>query len=71
MSDIVIRLAMLLGVLFGWLAIIGAATYLAIAVIKIPLLVIVLVGLVASVLATSFLAFVGAMSPAREGHLYE
>jgi hypothetical protein len=71
MSDIVIRLAILLGIFFGWLAAIGESAYLAIVVFKLPLLIIVLVGLVASFLAVSFLFFVGNVSPVREGRRYE
>ncbi|WP_294538942.1 hypothetical protein [uncultured Rhodoblastus sp.] len=71
MSDIVIRLAILLGVCFGFLAALGESAYLAIAVFKLPLLVIVLAGLIASFLAVSFLFFVGNVSPVREGRRYE
>jgi hypothetical protein len=71
MSDTVIRLTILLGILFGSLAMIGVALYLSIAVLKFPLLVIVLVGVLASGLVALFLKFVGKMSPAREGHHHE
>jgi hypothetical protein len=64
-------LALVLGAVFGCLAMIGASTFLAIAVFKAPLFVIVLVGLVCAVFGASFLAFVGEMSPVREGHRYE
>jgi hypothetical protein len=66
MNDIVIRLAVLLGIVFGCLAMIAGEMYFAIAVFKIPLLAIVPVGLV-----VSFLVFVGKMSPVKEGHRYE
>jgi hypothetical protein len=66
MCDAAIRLAVLLSIFFGCLAMIEESIYLAIAVFKVPLLVIVPVGLV-----TSFLVFVGKMSPVREGHRYE
>ena len=66
MGDVVIRLAILLGIFFGCLAVIEESIYLAIAVFKVPLLVIVPVGLVAG-----FLVFVGKMSPVREGRRYE
>ena len=66
MCDAAIRLAILLGIFFGCLAMIEESIYLAIAVFKVPLLVIVPVGLV-----VSFLVFVGEMSPVRKGHRYE
>jgi hypothetical protein len=66
MGDVVIRLAILLGIFFGCLAMIEESIYLAIAVFKIPLLGIVPIGLV-----VSFLIFVGKMSPTRQGHRYE
>jgi hypothetical protein len=71
MSDTVIRLALLLGIFFGSLSMIGGAVFLAIAVFKVPLVVIALVGLAASFLVAIFLGFVGQMSPVREGHRYE
>ena len=66
MYDAVIRLVVLLVIVFGCLAMIGAEIYLSIAVFKLPLLAIVPVGLVAS-----FLLFVGQMSPARQRRRYE
>jgi hypothetical protein len=62
---------MLLGIFFGCLAMIGAALYLSIAVLKVPFLVIITVGVLASGLVALFLKFVGKMSPAREGHHHE
>ncbi len=62
MSNSVIRLAILLGILLGCLGLIEEAVYLAIAVFKAPLLALVPVALVAI-----FLFFVGKMSPARLG----
>jgi hypothetical protein len=66
MSDLVLRLAILLGIFFACLAAIEESIYLAIAVVKIPLLIIVPVGMV-----MGFLVFVGQLSQAKKGHHYE
>ena len=66
MRDIILRLSIVFGIFFGCLAALEASIYLAVVVIKIPLLVVVPVGVV-----MSFLVFVGQISQLRQGHRYE
>lgn len=66
MSDLILRLAILLGIFFACLAALEESIYLAIAVVKIPLLAIVPIGMV-----MGFLVFVGKISQTRKGQRYE
>lgn len=71
MYDALIRLVILLSIIFGWIAVIGGTIYLVIAVFKLPLLVSASVILGWSFFVYSVLAFVGHVSPEREGHRHE
>ncbi len=71
MYDALIRLAILLSIIFCWLAVIGGTIYLVIAVFKLPLLVIVSVIVGWSFFVYSVLAFVGHVSAVREGRRHE
>jgi len=66
MSDVVLRLAILLGIFFACVAAIEESMYLAIAVAKMPLLAIVPIAVV-----MGFLVFVGKISQTRKHHHYE
>lgn len=71
MSDTIIRLAIVLGLFFGFIVMTGGAIYLAIAVFKAPLFVVVSAGFVSSLLVALFLDVVGKLSPVRAGRRYE
>ena len=70
MYDALIRLAILLSIIFGWVALIGGTIYLVIAVFKLPFPVIASVILAWSFFVYSVLAFVGHVSAVR-GHRHE
>ena len=71
MYDALIRLAILLSIIFGWIAVIGGTIYLVIAVFKLPLFVSASVILGWSFFVYSVLAFVGNVSAERQGHRHE